>query len=72
MKKTIKYYLIFCILYVIVTSLFACSPVKELSTFPGTTIHNTGTPEQWEQFESCISDHPSDIVCDSCYKAIFN
>lgn len=27
-------------------------------------------PETWAAFQNCIDPHPSDAVCDSCWKAI--
>jgi hypothetical protein len=27
---------------------------------------------QWEIFEECIEDNPTDTVCDSCYRAIIS
>jgi hypothetical protein len=32
----------------------------------------TGTPQQWDLFDKCIENYPSDAVCDSCYNAIFS
>jgi hypothetical protein len=31
-----------------------------------------GTAEQWQEFNKCIENYPSDAVCDSCYQAIMN
>jgi hypothetical protein len=32
----------------------------------------TGTHQQWDLFDKCIENYPSDTVCDSCYQKIFN
>lgn len=43
--------------------------ITKYTTISGRVME--GTTEQWEEFNKCIESHPSDYVCDSCYKAIF-
>ena len=64
-KRCFMCYALFIIIVMAVIILTdGCTPAKESKI--------TGTPEQWDEFNKCIDAHPSDAVCDSCYKVVFN
>ena len=61
MKNSTFYALMVILACIIMGLVVSCSETKTIAD---------ATPAQQEAFESCISDHPSDAVCDSCWSAI--